>query len=295
MNQQRVLVTGAASPLGQAVGRRLKSEGHVGIGTTRNPIAEHDLPMFEHLVHLDLEDLRTISNLDAGFDSLIHVAASSVGTAAHLMKVTGIATSWLANRALQQGAKNFIHVSSMSVYGRVTVPEVSARTEIHHSSPYGAAKWASECYLNSLSDQLPAVSVRSCAIVGRKSHRHFLAEVFSSMVNQEARVCASNPEFLFNNVIHEDTLAEFLVHLACTHDSGYCAVPVGSSNPMQLQTVLRMVAERTRFRGRIDWVTATSSAFSIDITEAVDLGLHPLPTASTVDHWLSHALNDSTI
>jgi nucleoside-diphosphate-sugar epimerase len=290
MTRQRILVTGATSPLGQAVGRQLKAAGHIGIGTTRVPIARDHLPMYDHLVQLDLENLRTLDDLEAGFDSIIHVAASSVGTAAHLMNVTGIATTRLADWALKQGVQNFIHVSSMSVYGRVDVPEVSACTEIHHSSPYGAAKWASECYLNSLSSQLPAVSIRSCAIVGRRSHRNFLAEVFCSMANQETRIFASNPEFLFNNVIHEETLAELLVHLTSTHKSGFKAVPVGSTHPISLSKVLEMIAERTRFRGVVEWVPPRSSPFCIDVSDAVGIGLRPLSTVDTVDRWLSVAI-----
>lgn len=288
MTRQRILVTGAGSPLGQAVGRRLNTEGHIGIGTTRGELADNPLPMFDHLVHLDLQDPETIDNLNVDFDSVIHVASSSVGNAAHLMEITGIATSRLADAAIRRGAKNFIHVSSMSVYGAVAAAQVSAKTQILHSSPYGVAKWAAECYLSFLGNQLPAVSVRSCAIVGQRSHRHFLAETLAKMTRQEPRVSLSNPEFLFNNVIHEDTLAAFLVHLGLTHEYGYSAVPVGSSEPIWLKSVIAMMAERTKFSGVIDWIPAKSPAFSIDITGAVDLGLDPMTTITTVRRWLEN-------
>lgn len=205
------------------------------------------------------------------------------------MQVTGIATTWLADLALRRGIRNFIHVSSMSVYGTVRVSEVSAQTEIRHSTAYGAAKWASECYLNSLSNQLPAVSIRSCGIVGRKSHRNFLAQAYAAMANREPRVSVSNPDFLFNNVIHEDTLAAFLVHLALNHQSGFNAVPVGSSDPIPLRSVLKMIAGRTHFHGVLDWIPTESQPFSINISDAVRLGLHPLKTMETIGRWMNDA------
>lgn len=292
MSQERVLVTGAASPLGQAVGRRLKSEGHYAVGTIHSQTSNSDLPMFDSLLHVDLKDFATFRNLDVEFDSIVHVAALSDGTPTDLMQVTGIATTWLADLALRRGIRNFVHVSSMSVYGAVTVSEVSAQTEIRHSTPYGAAKWASECYLNSLNNRLPAVSVRSCGIVGQKSHRNFLAQAYTAMVNKKPQVCVSNPDFPFNNVIHEDTLADFLVYLALNHQSGFHAVPVGSSDPIPLRAVLKMISERTHFQGVLDWIPTKNRPFSIDLSDAVKMGLRPLKTSDTICKWLDDALGE---
>jgi nucleoside-diphosphate-sugar epimerase len=289
MSQKRILVTGAASPLGQAVGRKLQSHGHFSIGTIRTEVGESDFPMFDSLVHMDLEQPETIDNLAPTFDSIIHIAAASTGSLAHLMQVTGIATARLADLALRRGTHNFIHISSMSVYGAVEVSQVSAKTKIRHSTPYGAAKWAAECYLNSVSDRLPAVSIRSCGIVGRRSHRNFLARSYGAMKNREPRVCVSNPDFLFNNVIHEDNLADFVVRLASTHESGFNAVPVGSSEPLRLATILEMMARETNYRGVIDWIPATNQSFSIDISEAVEMGLRPSPTITTINRWLEES------
>jgi len=289
MSQERVLVTGATSPLGQAVGRRLKSEGHYAVGTIHTQTSNHNLPMFDSLLHLDLKDFSTLNNLNVEFNSIIHVAALSDGTPTELMQVTGIATTWLADLALRRGIRNFIHVSSMSVYGTVRVSEVSAQTEIRHSTAYGAAKWASECYLNSLSNRLPAVSIRSCGIVGRKTHRNFLAQAYAAIANREPRVSVSNPDFLFNNVIHEDTLAAFLVYLALNHQSGFNAVPVGSSDPIPLGDVLKMISEKTHFQGVLDWIPTSNRPFSIDISDAVEMGLRPLKTINTIEKWLDVA------
>jgi hypothetical protein len=110
------------------------------------------------------------------------------------------------------------------------------------------------------------------------------------MINQQPRICASNPDSPFNNTIHEDTLASFMVHLALNHQSGFNAVPVGSSDPILLTAVLEMIADRTHFRGDVDWIPTESPPFSIDISDATRIGLRPMKTSNTVTSWLDDAI-----
>ena len=48
-------------------------------------------------------------------------------------------------------------------------------------------------------------------------------------VDLYGNVIVANPDFMFNNIVHEDTLADFLVHLAEHTRTPYTAVPVGST------------------------------------------------------------------
>lgn len=283
----RILVTGASSSLGQSIGRELQRKGHIAIGTIRRDPRGMDLSMFHELRYADMSKPEDIQNLGPIFDSVIHAAALSVGTASELMYSAGLSTAWLAELCVASHARSIAHVSSMSVYGDISDDVVTPLTEIRHMHPYGAAKWAAECYLQHQSGQLPSVSVRSPAIVGRKSLRNFLAVVFESMITQQPIVRVSNPEFLFNNVIHEDTMASFLVHLACTTTSGFAAVPVGSTNPIPLRQVIEQIRIATRYRGRVEWIPQTTRPFSISVTAARKLGFEPLSTEETIQRWLT--------
>jgi NAD(P)-dependent dehydrogenase (short-subunit alcohol dehydrogenase family) len=56
MTPSRVLVTGATSRLGQAVGRCLRRHGHIAHATSRTKLDETVLSLFEQIHHLDLSD-----------------------------------------------------------------------------------------------------------------------------------------------------------------------------------------------------------------------------------------------
>jgi hypothetical protein len=99
-------------------------------------------------------------------------------------------------------------------------------------------------------------------------------------------VRVSNPDFQFNNIIHEDVMADFLVHLATTTHVGFAAVPVGSSEPLLLSQVVEMMVTATRFRGHVEWVDSPSRPFSISLDDARILGFEPLTTAETLHRWL---------
>lgn len=281
-----VLVTGASSPLGRAVARVLRTRNCFITGTVRTMSGIPLTSEFDELIVLDLLDPNFARSLGGGFHSIIHVAAASTGSPRHLMQVTGTATETLAQFAIAIGAQRFVHVSSISVYGTVTKEEVTPLTPIKHSSPYGAAKWAAECYLQELQELLPSRSIRSCAIVGKVSHRNFLAQTLLAMRNNEPTIQLSNPEFLFNNVVHEETLAKFLVHLALNSWSGFLAAPVASTDAIPLSEVISLMARRTDYRGKIQWIPARTPPFSISIDAASELGYEPMSTHDSIQKWL---------
>ena len=289
MSLKRILVTGASSPLGRAVGRRLQREGVVSVGTIRSATKPGDLPMFDELAVVDFNDLSTLRNIYGDFEAVIHVAAASYGAPADLMRVTGIATDFLARVAINLGIRRFVHVSAMSVYGRPEVSVVSSKTPIKHSIPYGAAKWAAECYLHDLQDQMPSISIRSPAIVGSRpgTHTHFLAKVLKAMTTRTETIRLSNPDFLFNNIVHEETLSEFLVHLSLSSLVGYQAIPVGSIQADKLKDLINYMANAVEYTRTVSWDNGSESPFSIDFREAIELGFQPLTSMRVLEQWLA--------
>ena len=235
---------------------------------------------------LDLEDPSGFGAIRLGYDAIIHVAAASEGTSEELMQSCGLGTARLIERAERVGIRRIVHVSTMAVYGTVKTPTVSAHTPVDHSIPYGAAKWAAECYLADRQTVIRSASVRSPAIAGRRTHRHFLARTLRAMQLAEPVVRVANPDFLFNNIVHEDTLAEFLVHLATTTPDCYHAVPVGSTDPISLREIVASLAKATDYRGTVEWVHAPAQPFAIDSADAIALGYRPLSTRETVDRWM---------
>jgi len=283
----RILVTGITSPLGQAVGRKLKAEGHQVVGTVRSSrISSPGLPADE-LVALDLENKRSFTNINGEFDAFVHVAAASEGTAEELMTITGLGTLHLVERAKFLNVGRIVHISSIAVYGKISDTEVSHETRINQSIPCGAAKWAAECYLADAADSIQTVSIRSPAIAGHRTHRHFLAKILHRMGKDEKSINASNPDHLFNNLVHEDKIAEFCESLLSTSRvTQFQAFPIGSSDPLPLRQIVQRLADETQYKGEIKWQAANSSPFSIDSTAAIKLGYKPISTSATLDLWM---------
>ena len=286
----RILVTGINSPLGQAVGRKLQDEGHSVVGTVRSSkINIQGLPANE-LVALDLENEATFTNIIGSFAAFVHVAGMSIGNATDLMNSTGLGTHYLITRAKELSVPRFIHISSMAVYGLGTEELIGENSPIPHGNAYHAARWAAECYLKSEREQVEVVSIRSPAIAGSSTHNHFLSKVLEKMLSQDKTINATNPDFDFNNIVHENVIAQFVKTLLETETlPEYRAVPIGSTDPIPLREIIDVMVKATNFTGQINWVEPKSPPFRIDLTGAIELGYKPITTLETVNRWMHDA------
>ena len=286
----RILVTGINSPLGQAVGRKLQDEGHSVVGTVRSSkINTRGLPANE-LVALDLENKDSFTNISGTFDAFVHVAGMSIGNATDLMNSTGLGTHYLITRAKELSLPRFIHISSMAVYGLGTEELIGENSPIPHGNAYHAARWAAECYLKSEREQVEVVSIRSPAIAGSSTHNHFLSKVLEKMLSQDKTINATNPDFDFNNIVHENVIAQFVITLLETETlPEYRAVPIGSTDPIPLREIIDVMVKATNFTGQINWVEPKSPPFRIDLTGAIELGYKPITTLETVNRWMHDA------
>jgi len=286
----RILVTGINSPLGQAVGRKLLAEGHIVVGTVRSSkLNTKGLPANE-LIALDLDNENSFTNITGAFDSVVHVAGMSIGNATDLMKSTGLATHYLIKRAKELSIPRLIHISSMAVYGLGTEECIGELSPIMHGNAYGEAKWAAECYLSSERESVEVVSIRSPAIVGVTTHYHFLSKVLKNMQSQEVAINATSPNFEFNNIVHEEVIAEFVNTLIDKKSiPEYRAVPIGSTDPIPLRQIIEIMEKATSYKGQINWVEPKSPPFRIDSTGAIELGYKPLTTLETINCWMHDA------
>ena len=283
----RVLVTGINSPLGQVVARKLQSEGHTVVGTVRSSkINLQGLPADE-LIALDLEDKNSFMNIVGDFHGLIHIASSNTQDAEESLQSIALGTLHLSNRINQLGIPRMVHLSSMSVYGTPSAKVVDENTCFKHTTIWGATKWTAERIICNENSSLGATSVRCPAIAGPGANRHFLAKILKNMRKRFESISVSNPEHLFNNIVHENVIAEFISSLLESESlPKYRAVPIGSTEPMPLHQIVDLLANATDYKGQIKWVEPKSPPFRIDSTGAIELGYKPITTRETIDRWM---------
>ena len=286
----RILVTGINSPLGQAVGRKLKAEEHTVVGTVRSSkIITQGLPADE-LIPLDLESKDTFDNISGSFDAIIHVASISLGSPEEFLRINSTATGFLIERAQALDIGRLIYVSSMAIYGDPANMSIDEFTEIQSQSSYGGSKWQAEVLIQNAFNTIPTLTLRPPAIVGPITNYHFLSKVIQKMKSQEPFINVSNPDFLSNNVVHQNVIADFLCTLTEKKSlNKYRAVPIGSTDPIPLREIIDVMAKATNYKGQINWVEPKTPPFRIDSTGAIELGYQPITTLETVNRWMHDA------
>ena len=285
-----LLITGVDSPLGKAAYRIAKDSGLSPLGTTRLgakcPINKFYIPT----ISLDLEQVDKFNINGLKIDSVIHIAAANEGEFSRLVAVNGVGTSQLIDKLKAAGVRRIVHVSSMSVYGAIKDEIVSASTPTRHSTGYGVSKWIAECALYQNSREISAISIRAPAIVGKNSRRNFLARLAEAMKRDDPHIRLSNPNFMFNNVIHTDVLAEFLVNLTRIELTHYDAFPIGSTDPVRLSELVDMLAKSLSYDRKVMWCPSEARTFQIDSSTAILYGYRSISTTQTFKCWIRDLL-----
>lgn len=282
----KIFITGVSSSLGLKVAEIGKQRGFKIGGSVRSSKLPFDSEFVDTVVGLDLEDSRSFENIPEGFDCVVHVAALSYGSPSDLMLATGLGAFHLLERAKSLRIQSLIHVSAVSVYGRAPTGLVGASTPVQHSTPYGVAKWAAECYLSVPESGVNCVSVRCPAILEKDYSPHLLGRLRDEMISG-GNIKLSNPDFKFNNFVTLDTLANFLIDLVVNTPKGYNAFAIGSSEPQRFCKVIQMIAHEVGYTGSIDWVESISPPFSIGISDAVGYGFSPSSVHEGLCWWFN--------
>ncbi len=155
INNNCVLVTGAAGFIGSAVARKFLSEGYHVV--TVDNLSTGDIncvPANVELIEGNLHDQKIIDQLLLyNFIAIVHIAGQSSGEISFDDPIYDLhsntqSTLLLVNLALKINCKKFIYASTMSVYGIQDNIPVSEEFNPNPSSFYSVGKLASENYLS---------------------------------------------------------------------------------------------------------------------------------------------------
>lgn len=279
-----ILITGINSSLGIRVAEIAKGKGYRVVGSVRSARLPFESIYLDNLIALDLDIPNSFLNITEQFDSIIHIAAQSYGDPKKIMLSTGLGAFYLLERAKILGIKSILHVSAVSVYGRNPIKQVNYNTTIRHSSPYGAAKWAAECYLSEPECGVNCASIRCPAILEKNYSPHLLGRIRDQMLEKN-RITLSNPHFGFNNFVTLDSLSHFLVNLVGNIPEGFSAFPLACKDSLSFLEVVQMLAKEFNYSGIIDWVDNCILPFSIDCDFAVNYGFEAHSVVDGLNWW----------
>lgn len=237
----------------------------------------------ELLVHPNLTvlrgDLSSDFRLPSNIDAIVHAAARSPGpdvAISDLIRDNVLATLRLAAHARHAGARKFIYLSSLSVFGRITGGTVDETTPVLDPCPYGTTKLIGEQLLADQADAFATLAMRLPGIIGPGSIRNWLSTVLEKAKRGEP-IPFYNPEAAFNNAVHIEDLVALILRLLDNDWQGFDMVTLGAAGRMKVQDVVAAIVAETGGRSLLRLVDAPQEAFTIASRRAVEnYGYHPL-------------------
>ena len=207
----KIFVTGAHGFLGRTIVSRLEADGHCTTGLLL-PHEDEAAVAASRIVRGDLTRPETIAGLVDGHDAVVHLAGA-VGygqTWAICRALNREGTRAVAAEAARAGARRFVHMSSVSVYGRVhgvRLTESSPSRKI--GDPYGDTKIDAEGIVQGYADQgdLDVTMIRPTVVYGPGDDR-FLPKVVENLRSGKLRIIGPGDNRV--DLIHVDDVADFV-------------------------------------------------------------------------------------
>ncbi|HVO07551.1 MAG TPA: NAD(P)-dependent oxidoreductase [Burkholderiaceae bacterium] len=226
----RILVTGSAGHLGDALMRTLRAQGHEAIGLDLLPSPSTD-------VVGSIVERGTVRACMAGVDAVLHAATlhkPHVTTHARqaFVDVNVSGTLNLLEEAAAAGVKAFVFTSTTSAFGRALVPppgEPAAWiTEDVVPVPkniYGATKVAAEdlCELVQRDCRLPCIVLRTSRFFPEDDDERAAADYHADNLKVS--------EFLHRRVDIEDVVSAHLLAIERARDIGFARYIISATTP----------------------------------------------------------------
>jgi nucleoside-diphosphate-sugar epimerase len=239
----KILVTGSAGHLGEALVRTLKNTSHEVIGTD--------------LIHSDftnrlgsITDREHVKQCMAGIDAVLHTATlHKPHVATHRRQdfvdtnITG--TLNLLEEAAAAGVSSFVFTSTTSTFGDALIPSVGAPaawiTEDVVPVPkniYGVTKIAAEnlCELFYRNHRLPCLILRTSRFFPEEDDRKEVRQIY------EDRNIKAN-EFLYRRVDIEDVVSAHLLAIEKAPAIGFVRYIISATTPFSRDDLLDLRAE----------------------------------------------------
>jgi UDP-glucose 4-epimerase len=285
----RVLVTGAGGFVGRVVARRLARDGHRVVALYRKN-APRDVAGAELL----RGDLLAPPGLPA-IDALAHCAAEVPACCPdpdRLYRGNVEGTRTVIDAAHRAGARRFVYLSSMSVYGTIAVRIVTEDTPSTDPDVYGRSKLEGERILAALAARDPtvgALAIRLPGVVGAGGRNNFLCTALARVLAGEA-VAGNHAEAPFNNVVHVEDLAAFVARCFAAPRTGFQVTNIAARDALPIRAVVALLYVTAGKPDTSTWGEGGKTPFTIALDRVQALGFEPATVKDSVERFVRDEL-----
>ena len=189
--------------------------------------------------------------------------------------------------AVSKAVGCIIFTSSMSVYGKIFENIVTEDTKTFPVDSYGKSKLDVENVLKSfLYDyNVPSLSIRLPGTVGKGSHNNFISKVVDCILEGKP-VRYSNPNSLFNNIVHVHDLAIFLERYIKRPKNNFVITNLAASEPLEICEIIKTLAFGLKKNPTLQDIKTQQKSFLISTKKAISLGYHSPSVSSTLSRLI---------
>lgn len=235
-----ILITGIGGFIGNAIAEKL-SKNHKIYGIYRNK-----KPKLKNKKNIKLIccDLNNPKNLPFRCDYIIHAASETPNRTKDNRKIFNSNTLSMKNLieySIKVKPKNFLFLSSNSVYGKNNQKTINEKSRFIKPNSYGQSKIECEKFLRSFSIKqynTKCLSLRLPGVVGRNSRDNFISNTLTKVINKKD-VDVYNKKALFNNLVHIDDLVQYTTKWMKFQKTQYNMFNIAASHPIRLEEVAK--------------------------------------------------------
>lgn len=289
----RVLVTGASGFAGAYIARYLARRGLDVVATyRRGPGLGAGLDHEPRVAFVYADLVNPTATVTGPFDAIVHSAATSVWTGIDVDQM--VADNVYAMRALLAAAaawqcRSLVYLSTMSVYGDISVDVVDEATPLVNPDTYGLTKRLGELMLADHAGQLAGLAFRLPAVVGPGARRNWLATSATRLKTGE-KVKAYNLEAPYNNAVHVDDLSRLIARVLESGWTGFDIAVLGARGQTSVGGALEHLAAGLGVEPQVEMVAGPKSSFRLSISHAISRwGYDPMDIAEVIRRYAREA------
>jgi UDP-glucuronate 4-epimerase len=206
------------------------------------------------ILEASVTDRASIEPAFEGVDGVIHLAGlagvrPSISDPARYAWVNVVGTSHVLEIARARGIRRVSFASSSSIYGDNTpLPAKEDEASVFPESPYGASKRAAELLAESIAKHAPgmtASALRFFTVYGPRQRPEMAITLFARAMLEGKPVAVYGDGSMRRDFTHVDDIVRGVLAASDRERPGYRAYNLGSSAPVDLSSLVKLLAEAT--------------------------------------------------